>query len=172
MKRYFYTDGKQRFGPFTFEELSRQNIGEDTLVWREGMEGWTPLKEVGELAGLFPPEVSAPAMTPAAPAMPARTAGASAPGTPKPAAVKVEGIPPKSWLVESILVTIFCCLPVGIAAIMSASKVESSFYEGNSAKAADYAKTAKQMVTISFWGGLAVVIFVVIAAIFTDTYEY
>jgi len=33
--------------------------------------------------------------------------------------------PPKSWLVESILVTLFCCLPFGIAGIVNASRVES-----------------------------------------------
>ena len=32
--------------------------------------------------------------------------------------------PPKNWLVESILVTLFCCLPLGIAGIINASKVE------------------------------------------------
>ncbi|WP_419184195.1 DUF2752 domain-containing protein [Xiashengella succiniciproducens] len=38
--------------------------------------------------------------------------------------------PPKTWLGESILVTIFCCLPFGIAGIVNASKVESRFYAG------------------------------------------
>ena len=34
---------------------------------------------------------------------------------------------PKNWLVESILVTIFCCLPFGIAGIVFASQVNSKF---------------------------------------------
>ena len=33
------------------------------------------------------------------------------------------GIPPKSWLVESILVLLFCCLPFGIVGVVYASKV-------------------------------------------------
>src|SRR4029079_6010877 len=36
--------------------------------------------------------------------------------------------PPKSWLAESILVTLFCCMPFGIAGIVNASRVESRFY--------------------------------------------
>lgn len=40
-------------------------------------------------------------------------------------------VPPKSWLVESILVTLFCCLPFGIAGIVNASRVESRFYAGD-----------------------------------------
>ena len=61
---------------------------------------------------------------------------------------------PKSWLVESILVTILCCLPFGIAGIVSASKVESRWYagdkEGSKKASADAAKWTK----IGFFGGL------------------
>lgn len=37
---------------------------------------------------------------------------------------------PKTWLVESILVTIFCCLPLGIVGIVYASKVSSLYASG------------------------------------------
>ena len=40
-------------------------------------------------------------------------------------------IPPKNWLVESILVTVLCCLPFGIAGIVNASKVEVLFLSGD-----------------------------------------
>ena len=39
--------------------------------------------------------------------------------------------PPKTWLVESILATLFCCLPFGIAGIVNAAKVESRFFAGD-----------------------------------------
>ena len=39
--------------------------------------------------------------------------------------------PPKNWLVESILVTIFCCLPFGIAGIVFASQVNSKWAAGD-----------------------------------------
>ena len=43
-----------------------------------------------------------------------------------------ENIPPmpKTWLVESILVTLLCCLPFGIVGIIKASKVETFYYRG------------------------------------------
>jgi hypothetical protein len=41
------------------------------------------------------------------------------------------GPPPKNWLVESILVTIFCCLPFGIVAIINASNVNSRLALGD-----------------------------------------
>jgi len=57
--------------------------------------------------------------------------------------------PPKSWLVESILASIFCCTPFGIVGIFNATKVESRFYAGDiaganhaSAEAAKWTKVA------------------------------
>lgn len=50
---------------------------------------------------------------------------------------------PKTWLVESILATILCCLPFGIVGIINASKVDSLYAQGlydESAKASANAK--------------------------------
>ena len=41
---------------------------------------------------------------------------------------------PSTYLVLSILVTIFCCLPFGIVGIVYASKVDSSWYAGRADK--------------------------------------
>ena len=66
--------------------------------------------------------------------------------------------PPKNWLVESILVTIFCCLPFGIVGIINASKVESKFFAGDVDGAALAAAEARKWVVIGFWIGIAVVV--------------
>lgn len=58
MKKYFYSDGKEKNGPFSFEELKNEEINPDTLVWFEGLENWTPIKyikELEELLKLSPP---------------------------------------------------------------------------------------------------------------------
>ncbi len=57
---------------------------------------------------------------------------------------------PKNWLIESILVTCFCCLPFGIAGIIYAIKVEAAFYAGNIEEAQDYANNAKKWTTYGF----------------------
>lgn len=80
------------------------------------------------------------------------------------------GFPPKNWLVESILVTVLCCLPLGIAGIIYAASVEGKFAKGDIEGANKAAQTAKTMVLISaitgfvgiivyilFFGGLALV---------------
>lgn len=52
MKKYFYTDGVDKFGPFTFEELKQQKITRETKVWYYGLEHWTKLADLDELKGI------------------------------------------------------------------------------------------------------------------------
>jgi len=70
--------------------------------------------------------------------------------------------PPKSWLIESILVTLFCCLPLGIVGIINASKVESRFYAGDTAGADQASAEAGKWTKIGFWVGLACVVLYVV----------
>ena len=70
--------------------------------------------------------------------------------------------PPKNWLVESILVTIFCCLPFGIAGIVFASQVNSKFAAGDYNGALQASKEAGKWTKIGFWIGIAVIIIYVI----------
>ena len=62
---------------------------------------------------------------------------------------------PKNWLVESILVTIFCCLPFGIAGIVFSAQVNSKYdagdYDGALKSSADAGKWTK----IGLFAGLA-----------------
>ena len=71
--------------------------------------------------------------------------------------------PPKNWLVESILVTLFCCLPFGIAGIVFAAQVNSKWstgdYEGARKASMDAAKWTK----IGFFVGLGVIVLYLIA---------
>mgnify|MGYP003297500314 FL=1 len=46
-----------------------------------------------------------------------------------------ESLPPKNYLAESILATIFCCLPFGIIGIINAARVENAFYSGDETEA-------------------------------------
>ncbi|MFD2825839.1 CD225/dispanin family protein [Leeuwenhoekiella polynyae] len=57
--------------------------------------------------------------------------------------------PPKTWLVESILSTVLCCLPFGIAGIVNAAKVESRFYAGDIEGAERASKEAKKWTIVS-----------------------
>lgn len=67
-------------------------------------------------------------------------------------------VPPKSWMVESILATLFCCLPFGIAGIVNASKVESKFYAGDIAGAKRASDEAGKWTKVSFFIGIGVMV--------------
>lgn len=62
--------------------------------------------------------------------------------------------PVKNYLVESILVTIFCCLPVGIAAIIYAAQVDGAVQRGDIAGAQRSANLAKNLTIASLVLGL------------------
>ncbi len=75
-----------------------------------------------------------------------------------------QGVRPKNYLVESILVTIFCCLPLGVVGIVFASQVNSKYDAGDYAGAASTSKQAKQFM---MWGLIAgVVVLVAYFALF------
>ncbi len=73
---------------------------------------------------------------------------------------------PKTWLTESILVTLFCCLPLGIVGIINVSKVSSAFLMGNYDEAVRCSNEAKKYTTISFFVGLTLLILYIIYIFF------
>ncbi len=73
-----------------------------------------------------------------------------------------QGQPPKTWLVESILVTIFCCLPFGIIGIINATKVESKFFAGAVDEALQASKDAAKWTKVAFFVGIGWIVLVII----------
>ena len=145
MKDYYYSDGLQKHGPFSMEELRGIRLSRNTMVWRSSMEKWVPAEQLPELEGSFSEEPSRSTVQ-----------ESSYPN----------GRPPRTWLVESILVTVFCCLPFGIAGIVNAAKVESRFNYGDIAGAKSSSDEAGKWTKIGFWiGVISVVIWFVFAAI-------
>lgn len=67
-------------------------------------------------------------------------------------------VQPKTWLVESILVTLFCCLPFGIVGIVNAAKVNSLYASGNIEAAQQASATAAKWTKIGFIVGIVVII--------------
>ncbi len=157
MNQYFYidNDGKQQ-GSFVPEELRTEGIKRDTLVWTNEMADWQPANEVEELkflfadsAGYYPPQTPPKSFSTPPPPVQAAQFGSSN--------VATEPMP-KTWLVESILITILpfvLCGSVlsllGIVGIVSASKVESQFRAGDYALANESSRQAKRWTMITFW---------------------
>ena len=67
----------------------------------------------------------------------------------------MDQVRPKNYLLESILTTICCCLPLGIVGIVFASQVNSKYTLGDYEGALQASKEAKKWMT---WGIIAGVI--------------
>ncbi len=140
MEQYYYTDGKERYGPFTLDQMTGRNIGLETLVWKEGMPDWVAAKNVSDLESLF------------------QAADTSMPPVSIPFSQQYPAeAPPKNWLIESILITIFCCLPLGIVGIINATKVETLWNSGQRDAALKASQEAAKWVKIGFIIGIVVI---------------
>lgn len=69
---------------------------------------------------------------------------------------------PKTWMVESILVTICCCLPLGIVGIVNASKVSSLFVAGDFEGAQRASAEAAKWTKIGFFTGLVLIVLYIV----------
>ena len=177
MNGYFYIDNisKQQCGPFSVNELVGKDIRPETMVWCSGMADWAEARTVDELALLFDsriantnPDQSLEDSRNTATSQPINQYNANG------GYVPVGSNPqqgqynnntntynnrmglndvrpmPKNWLVESILVTVLCCIPFGIAGIVSATKVEGLYYSGDYEAAEQASKDAKKWTLIGF----------------------
>lgn len=130
MEYYVLINGVKQ-GPFSMEELRTKGLSRDSMIWKIGQSQWLPAYQVSELSELvseIPPE----------------------PPT-------IKKVMPKTWLVESILATIFCCLPFGIVGIVNATKVDTLYLNGNYEEAVLRSNNARKWTlwalfsAIAFW---------------------
>ena len=109
MKQYYIIRNDQPAGPYTIEELATMGITPDTMVWAEDIVDWIPAYQVSELNSLF---ASTTAQTPP----PYQEPSGRATEAPRYDTAGLEGRPsvrppmPPTYLVWSILVTIFLCV--------------------------------------------------------------
>lgn len=159
MKKYFYHNGVDKFGPFTKEELQQAGITAETQIWYDGLPNWVSASTIEELSSLFTAQVP-PISSSVPPVTPLQVPNYSQQqSSSQNTAQQRPTIPPPSNLVWGILTTIFCCLPFGIVSIIYAGKVESTFYAGNYDLAKKY---SKQAATWAIVAASACVLFLII----------
>lgn len=189
MKQYYYVDGNnQQQGPIDAAQLPAFGVTTKTLVWCEGMANWQAAGEIPELASFFAakqPEIPAqPQMQPGTPAQPQMQPQAQPQVQPQTMNINNfqqtqqpmntqppfqqpnnQQMPPQpdNYLVWAILVTVLCCLPLGVASIIYSVKVGSLYAQGDYNGAVDASQKAKKFAMIGGIGGL---IFIVIYVIF------
>ena len=191
MKQYYYVDGNnQQQGPIDAAQLPAFGVTTKTLVWCEGMANWQAAGEIPELASFFAakqPEIPAqPQMQPGTPAQPQMQPQAQPQVQPQTMNINNfqqtqqpmntqppfqqpnnQQMPPQpdNYLVWAILVTVLCCLPLGVASIIYSVKVGSLYAQGDYNGAVDASQKAKKFAMIGGIGGLVFIIIYIIFAV-------
>lgn len=83
------------------------------------------------------------------------------PPVPEQSAEQMDEIPPlkpNNWLWQSIVVTLFCCVPLGIVGIVHAAKVDVLYFNGRYDEAEAAARTARNWILVALLIGLVMII--------------
>lgn len=146
--QWYYSKNTTQLGPVSQDELRAKlasgEVSLSDMVWREGMADWRPASQMAELA--LSPTGAPPALggvsSPYAP--PAMTGGAAGAVIP-------------NYLWQSIVVTILCCWPLGIPAIVYAAKVDGMKARGDIQGAMAASANAKKWCWIALIGWVVVI---------------
>ena len=126
MNTYYILEQGHKQGPFKLQELKERGISSTTYIWKSGLDNWVEASEISELSSLLQD------VPPPLPPM------------------------PKSFLVESIFVTIFWCLPVGLAGLSNSLKMNEAYRRGNYVEAKAYSNNASNWCSIALGTGISI----------------
>ena len=207
--KYYIAENGQPVGPFEANELLAHGLTGNSLVWGEGMQGWTSASQVPELAALlsgqpFDPgaiEVQLPPLPPVGqtapqlPQMPPMGDQMPLPEMPQvppvtfpqptsppqpqtlpqgnttgttPSSTTNAGTMPKTWLVESIVATVACCVCCGVpliglipgaVAVFNAMGVKTCYNKGDYEGAKKKSASAKKWFYITIAVGVAAAVY-------------
>ncbi|MGL4399405.1 MAG: CD225/dispanin family protein [Luteolibacter sp.] len=147
--QWYYSKNGVQLGPISDGEIRGKiasgEILMTDLIWREGMRDWLPAAQVSEfslLSAAATPPAEVPPLFGGSPVSPY-----SPPSTISPQMGNGANIPNYLW--QSIVVTIFCCWPFGIPAIVYAAKVDGLKARGDIAGAMAASASAKTWCMVS-----------------------
>lgn len=125
--KYWALINNVKVGPLTVDQLKAVGMTRDTLMWREGLPQWIPAWQVPELMPMF---------------QPANGTNINMPPC------------PSTHLAWAVVLTLLCCLPAGIVAIVYSSSVETKYAHGDYAGAQRASQNALTWCIVSLVLGL------------------
>ncbi len=170
MKYFAMIDGEQ-VGPLQLHDLPAAGVRPDTYVWCKGMTDWRRAREVADISRFYRQRISSimhPAPAPPA-ATETNTPAQEATGMPRfdrflqqsdnplPQGKLPEpdyNLPPRTMLVESVILTVFCFPLTGFVAIYYAVMTRREWSNGNKKEAHEYSRRAKMWAGITFFLGM------------------
>ncbi|MDE6486739.1 MAG: CD225/dispanin family protein [Muribaculaceae bacterium] len=140
MKIWIHTGGVQN-GPYSKEQIAAMHLPPATPVWYEGLPQWIPACQAPELADIF--GAAEPGENPGE----TTTVRASEPAAAAVCGVETaEALPPRpsTFLAWSIILTLCCCTPFSLAAVVTGALTTQRYNRG------DY-EGAQRMSGITEW---------------------
>lgn len=155
---YFYLENGVQKGPATADQLARA-ITPRTLLWCEGMEGWTAAEEIPEIRALLNVPNIVPDETARAACPPPPPGGGS---------VRAIGTPtkPNNYLVWSILLTLLCGSIPGMVGIALGITCNQQYAKGDYRGAELASSMARNCLLVSV--ALAVILLGVLLMMFAS----
>lgn len=170
MKYFAMIDGEQK-GPLALHDLPDAGVRPDTYVWCKGMDNWRRAREVADISRFYRQRISDLMHPTALPAKVTTTTPDDHPETGMPrfdrflqqtgehgAPAKIPepdySQPPRTMLVESVLLTIFCFPLTGFVAIYYALLTRKEWNKGNPKEAHEFSRRAKMWAGITFFLGI------------------
>lgn len=164
MKIWIHLNGVQQ-GPYSKEEIAAMNLPTSTPVWYEGLPRWIPACQAPALADIFDPALrnAAGEAETEADAVCVETEGTtvcaaeSAGGTATAAyAARYTDRPrrPDTFLAWSIILTLCCCTPFSLAAIVTGAISNTRYNRGDYAGARRMSHATEWLVIIAITLGI------------------
>ena len=166
MKMFYYyidSDGVT-LGPVDIEYFKEFNINGNSWVWYEGLPQWVNASTISEIQNYTKDNLPVSFSTSTRKDVVDITKENY--NTPNKEVISDEEIEelhstaPKTWLLESILITVLCCMPFGIVGIIYGSRVGSYWSQGL------YAESLEASNKAGFWVRLAVMVTVILWLIY------
>jgi len=158
---WYYSNNGQQAGPVSQDQLAELfrngTVKPFDLVWNETMTEWTAIGKVEAFASAAPAPApstvdSPPPISNPSPFLANAAPMAAAPNVPAPSGMAE----PPTYLWQSIVVMLLCCLPLGIPALIFSTKVKPAFASGDYAAAMEASKKAKLFCILALVIGLVV----------------
>ncbi len=157
--KYFIEQNGKAIGPFTIDELRYRSVTPSTLIWYEGLPEWVPAESIE----IIRREILSGSTTPNS------STGFSQ--NPYMQGNTFPPVCPSTYLIPAILLSICCCNPIAIVAIVYALQVEPAYSKGFYDRAVDASMSARRWCIIA---GVAWVIIFILSNIrlVSDIFTY
>lgn len=139
---YWVSINNNQVGPMSLDEVIALNPSADMLVWHPGMPDWDKAANLPELAHLFGDDYEEcvegetvegepqPEQTIEEPVQEPAPKAEDVKPQPLQETAPAEPCPP-NYLVWTVLVTVMCCVPLGVISLIYSSQVKTKYTAGD-----------------------------------------